>query len=573
MPSCLISVKKLRTRYQNEMPTLHMIHNFITIGLDLCRSWMGTINFKGMRKLPPTPVALNEEEINNFGLEDCRDDLSDEPEDDDVIVDTAEADEEAAEFEETIQKVYLGLRVNDMVKITAKNKFFNEDAIVRRLKDGKVFLRFYTYGSMYEEWMNPGEVRKLTNIEILKGLSGPQQPITQRDIDGPSQGDRRRSYDDEQRPGDIRRNLQDSFGGGPRNRRQDRTADRFQRDGDRDKQQSDGKWNSYKDNERRNKGGAYVDGDVEIRGSERQSQRRNNRDDTREQDDVDGQWGRTSQRQERREKRPSQAGSDGGDWSAFVSPSKQRPSQDQTDDFFASLMTDLSKDLASENGSKGSSNKGSVSGVFSSSEDDFFASLISEIEDESSKPPPQKQTKSLASDEDDFFASLVEDIQNDVPKQNPSKSGRKNTPKAPVQPETDEMDFFATLAQEIEGSPERSTKTKTKNKADELDDFFSNLESSVNSESEDFFAGLETELESELSTDSPQIASRSSQEKETAKKSAPKKTPDNSSTSPKPANGATLDKYTVPELKEMLRGKGLKVTGKKAELIERLTQS
>ena len=49
-------------------------------------------------------------------------------------------------------KVYLGLKVDDMVKVTAKGKFFNEDGIVRRLKEGKIFVRFYTYGTMFEEW-------------------------------------------------------------------------------------------------------------------------------------------------------------------------------------------------------------------------------------------------------------------------------------------------------------------------------------------------------------------------------------------------------------------------------------
>ena len=34
-----------------------------------------------------------------------------------------------------------------------------------------------------------------------------------------------------------------------------------------------------------------------------------------------------------------------------------------------------------------------------------------------------------------------------------------------------------------------------------------------------------------------------------------------------------FDKMTVPELKELLREKGLKVGGKKSELIERLTES
>jgi hypothetical protein len=38
------------------------------------------------------------------------------------------------------------------------------------------------------------------------------------------------------------------------------------------------------------------------------------------------------------------------------------------------------------------------------------------------------------------------------------------------------------------------------------------------------------------------------------------------------ADGGSLGKKTVPALKDMLRERGLKVSGKKAELIERLLQ-
>ena len=56
--------------------------------LDLCRSWMGTVNQKGYKKLPPAPVALNELEIENFGLEDL------------------ESEEEEPEYEKMIKDSY-----------------------------------------------------------------------------------------------------------------------------------------------------------------------------------------------------------------------------------------------------------------------------------------------------------------------------------------------------------------------------------------------------------------------------------------------------------------------------------
>ena len=117
--------------------------------LDLCRTWMGTVNHKGYKKLPPAPVALNELEVENFGLEEeDYEDEDDEPEDE-VIVDSEEEEKTVKDpVDEEALKVYLGLKVEDMIKVTAKNKFYNEDGIVRRLKDGKILVRFYTYGSI-----------------------------------------------------------------------------------------------------------------------------------------------------------------------------------------------------------------------------------------------------------------------------------------------------------------------------------------------------------------------------------------------------------------------------------------
>jgi hypothetical protein len=55
---------------------------------------------------------LNEDEIEKFGLEDLESEEPEESEEEDgVILDTAEADQEAAELEEEVRKVYKGLRV------------------------------------------------------------------------------------------------------------------------------------------------------------------------------------------------------------------------------------------------------------------------------------------------------------------------------------------------------------------------------------------------------------------------------------------------------------------------------
>jgi len=637
-------------------------------GLDLCRSWMGTVNQQGYKKLPPAPLPLNEDEIENFGLENIEELQEEEEEEADIIVDADDdkEDKEAAAIEEVVQNVYKGLRVGDMIKVTAKNKFFDEDGIVRRLKDNKIFLRFYTYGTMFEEWLDPSEVRKLSDEEVLKGLGGPAQPITQRDIDGPDRKDRN---DYGENRGDMRRNLQDTMGGvGQRNRRQDRNERRFSRgDSLQDRDQERKNWDWYKDNERKQRDGAYSDGKTDIRGS---SQRSN------PQGDVDSQWGRGPQQPRQSNRRDSQANS-GDDWSAFVSNSNKPAKKQDTDDFFDSLYNDLSNELENENSGSKPNNGG---------EDDFFGWLMDEIEDdESSKAKSPKAAK--ASEEDDFFASLEMELQDDTP---PKKAKKTSPPSenlddffadlanfdddktggpAPAL-NGDADDFFANLEAELETelttSKPASTKapnqgvaddffadleleletelkaepavkaTKTENaddffadlesdfleiaggveaepevaetKTENADDFFADLESELESDdffattkpattkaptqevADDFFADLELELETELkaepavkatNTEDPadffadlesdfaEIAGGMEAEPEVA---APAMT---TTEAPAPSSGPSLDsgslkKLTVPVLKDMLRDRGLKVSGKKADLIERL---
>jgi len=518
---------------------------------------MGTINIKGHRKLPPSPLCMNEDEIEKFGLEECE---AEEPEEeseeiDGVILDEGVEPEVDPELEQTVQNVYLGLRVGDMVKITAKNKFFNEDAVVRRLKNRKLFLRFFTYGSMYEEWMDPGDVRKLTDVEVLKGLSGPQQPITQRDIDGPSRGEDRGRYQDDR----SRRNMVDNFGGDQK-RRQGRNAERYSNDNGEEAKRNDDNWRSYKDNQRRQQGG-YDDGGLEMQGSKKPQQRRPGvSSDQWAPSDVDGQWGRTSQRQNRREKRMTSS-DEGDDWSAFVSsPSgKNQPSQQETDDFFASLMTDLSNDFGSDRktNNDGNSNKQGMKTntrtptEYSTGEDDFFASLISEIENDTPVAPTtaknnnnrnKKVNTNNIPDDDDFFASLAAELYDDddnIKMRDDNDVGLQRTKSRTGHSDVkrEEDDLLATLEMVV---PKEPTKTKkpsnsktdrrTSNEMDDLDSFFSEIgmlnnvdddsSSSASSssssskasssssssrrlelEEDDFFSQLQTGLDSQIHDD------------------------------------------------------------------------
>lgn len=475
-------------------------------GLDLMRTFMGTVHRKGFKKLPPIPAALSEEEVEKFGLEDEVDmdddkenEVSLDGEGNVVIVDSEEA-EATAEAKKAVREkdieVYQGFKVEDMVKVTKKCQFFDEDGIVRRLKDGKIFVRFYTYGSMYEEWMQPEDLRKLSNLEILKGLSGANRPIMQRDLENSSESQGRRGEEG------FRQVFNPNLGGTkPRNRRQDRTADRFsQRDSvGRADHDADKNWQWYKDQQRGTRTpDDFVDSDGQGFRAGSGNTVRNN-DGRWVEGDPDSQWGRAPQRQERRGpervnarlSKPAARGKD-DDWSSYVSPVKSSPaasklSKTESDSFFDSLVADLSDDLGSSSNRNYASNK-----VDKSSEDDFFASLMSDLADTpinnggaSRNYQPQRETQPkkppVSSSDDDFFASLGKEL--------------------------DEMTVNGIDVEE------------------NLDDFFDSLVPVT-----------------------------------------PKK-----ETKPAPASQSKdFTGMTVPELKELLKARGLKVSGKKSELIERL---
>ena len=532
--------------------------------MDLCRSWMGTINMKGYKKLPPAPLPLSEEEIENFDLENPMWEIDEQEaaspgKQRGIIVDTYENDvkemEEEEAIEVTVKTVYKSLRVEDMIKVTAKNKFNGEDGIVKRLKEGKVLIRFFTYGQTFDEWLDPSDVRKLTDDEIEKGLGGPSAPITQRDIDGPRDDEDRpqRQFDD--------RNSVGAFGGGPaRERRQDREERRFQRDPMSDKKEREN-WNWYKENEKRNQGGGYDDGDgVEFRaGSRSESRRGNDRNNFSAEGDVDSQWGRNNKNNKgRRQQQPQ----DEDDWSSFVSQGssgskskpKNAPSKEETDDFFASLMTDLSKD--SDGGKRGDRPQESAS---ADDDDDFFASLMSEIEDKpSGQDQQQSSQKNNSDDDDDFFASLEREIRGSDSRSNQPSPKKKAAPVASaVSPEED--DFFASLEVELASDLETETES-TPSSIDTTDS---------PSDEDDFFSSLEAELRTDLDDEASETIS------------SPVVEPTAVSSSKKEAlkvpiavfDAASLKKRTVAELKDILRDRGLKLSGKKAELIERITSA
>jgi transcription antitermination factor NusG len=611
-------------------------------GLDLCRSWMGTVNHRGYKKLPPAPLALNEDEIAKFGLEDDNVD-SGAPDgpveaegDDGVILDSPEMDEldRAHAIDPKEIKVYRGLKVEDMVKVTASNKFHNEDGVVRRLKGGKILVRFYTYGSMYEEWLAPGDVRKMSSVEILRGLAGPSQPITQRDLEG--QGGGAATPLSSSAVGPRRTQLQRSndglfqqaFGSSPssqRNRKQDRTANRFRNDRDAfdERSRNDRNWNWYQEQQQQRPKRSISGSDVRSSQMDATGLETDGgyygRDPLR---DVDGQWGRTGKPlRDSRElpknrfgNRRAQSAINGqDDWSSYVSSSTGsaagslasssrsaaesgggRGGEGTLDDFFDSLMDNLSKDLGSSSRSEGD------------------RALPSARWDTAQKPTVvqrKRNDKSDNSNDDDFFASFLSDLASSSgeaaakKKLQPREPSRVRTTRStlgdiddPVESSEDDDVFSAFLSDLDRGSASSRTSSSTIIEVGEASSLSlaadnardgSATNGGYDNDADGFFTSLEAELRSAAAlsdsygdgdepTGDTRIAEESDgareprrtrkvEEKKAASSAPERATPGGTSTL------ADLEKLTVPALKEMLKERGLKVTGKKAELIERLS--
>ena len=531
--------------------------------LDLCRSWMGTVNHKGYKKLPPAPLALNELEIEKFGLEEWQDEdesgvsLDGSTEADDVIVDTKDDSQarNSPQVDESVLKQYLGLKVDDMVKVTGKGKFYNEDGIVRRLKEGKIFVRFYTYGSMFEEWLQPTDVRKLSNEEVLRGLSGPSQPITQREFDRPSRTD---SYDTRSQRNSVG-NFGSPYNNDPsRNRRQDRTQQQYRYDNLSERSRDRKNWEWYKTQQDGRQGYDASDDTWNMRaGTERQSRGKRKDQDWDALSDVDGQWGRQKQPQRRDTQSPNSRGSRDSrdrsavygtdDWSAFVGPtlsgrdpaSNQKPNDSSDDDdFFASLIDDLSDSL------EGGVSSEKASSPKTSKEDDFFDSLMSELTND--KENGDESMTNKIDDGDDFFASLAAEVNAEKSKR-ASRRRTETVQSSQVSPVKDDEDFFASLEKELGDSNDPDWSKEDKGS----EDFFASLE-----KDDDFFSSLANDLDDMLSPSSPRTGSATS--------SSPSKSEGSASST------QDYSTMTVSDLKDMLRERGLKVSGKKSELIERL---
>merc|ERR1711862_324969 len=204
--------------------------------MGLCRSFMGTIRMRnnmGWGTLPSKPMALSPEEVKEFkGLE------------------SKIQNEVNILKEEDMLAVYKGYSVGQMVKVL-NGKFIGEDGVIKRLKNKKLGVRLFTCGSSYDEWFDPKDMRLLTDVETLRGLTGPDKPIYNRDFQEqinpkPKKEIRRRPFTDS-----SGRNFRSVFGSGSgssRNRRQDRVlrGDKFYSKDYENEQNEKRNWENYK---------------------------------------------------------------------------------------------------------------------------------------------------------------------------------------------------------------------------------------------------------------------------------------------------------------------------------------
>jgi len=484
----------------------------------------------------------------------------------------------------------------------------------------------FTYGQIYDEWFDPDAIRPLSDLEVMRGLSGPTVPINQDQFDV-SIGKKDASELEVPMDGDgtggggggsgaLRSSLmQDAGIASGRNRREDRVArgengarDMFGRSADEIKREEEN-WLAYREEKRASQ---RVIGNSELNDmpeateaqklkamgpkkgrdtwgivarsswdggeygfeadSEQEERKRKHRTEQIYSDRPQGRGGRgggrgrggrdssfdqrrdtrgrerNDERDERRSLRPRR---EENDW--ITSSSKAAATDDSSgeeDDFFNSLMSELSDDLSNDDKKQerskgdrhhdnaGPNTRGAAvadrsSKDASDAEDSFFLNLMSELGGAlDDKPASSSQDKGDADfDDDDFFSSLEAELSQ-------SLGGDEK------KEEDDDDDFFASLQQEM-------------GKALAEEDSSSETEDDV---SDDFFSSLMNDVASDLELDSTED-----------KAAAPSSSHALSESHESTPSLDSLASMKVPELKELLRSKGLRVSGKKQELIDRLT--
>ena len=579
--------------------------------LELARSWMGTINRKGHKKLPPIPTPLGSEEIAKFkGLE----------EEQEVFEDMFGGDYTGrTDSGADLMSQYAGYDVGQMVKVLRGN-FEGEDGTVRRLKDGQLMIRMFTYGQTYDEWFDVDAIRPLTDLEALRGLSGPTTPIDQDQFDV-SIGKK----DPESDVSSLRSGLMQSVAGAAsssgRNRREDRVArgetnrDAFGRSVE-ELRKEEQNWLAYREEKRVSGGsststsssGGSDSANAETRMKERLIKK--SKDGPKKGQDTWGikersswnggeyeEYGSSAVEEEKERKRrlveayrdiapPASSGRDGRDGrnngreTSFVDNKNRDNQRRGTDDRRESRDADrqerrpapaMSARQPRDRVNDWSSSTSSNERIRGERRTDYAGPNTS-----SNTRVMDKNRRSAGAEEDSFFANLMSELGGALDE--PTVSTSRGTAKS--QRNLDNDDFFSSLEAELSQSlgdtafGSGTTMQDTKNTEEYSDDdFFANLEQEMGNAlprgrvdentddtfQDNFFSTLLGDVRDEL--ESPR---NEHNELKRNKGSSPP------TTQSSPGRSGDLSALTVPELKDLLRSKGLKVGGNKVELISRL---
>ena len=447
------------------------------MGLSSVRGFMGSSirhQTKRSYKLKPSvPTPITEEEAVNYGLFS----LSKEQQ--------SVANSNATKQESQPDHQFSHLSIGGMVKIL-NGKHKHEDGIVKKIKDGQVNVRLYAYGSIFDEWFDPSNLKTLTEEQVqqtlLKAKANeiPSEPITQQQFT-------EQIYSEENNDSaafttsisDVLSNL----GIKQRNRKQDRKPSAVSEQQQQKLRQERDKWFAST-----------------ISSQKHQSQTNKKNDDN--QFRVNAQWGRpTKQRgDETTIKKQTKPTLDDDYWSNVLT-NNELSGDDENDDFFSDLLAELSS--------------GEIS-------DTTVTTTTTE----------EPQDMKTSSSEDLFFESLEQSLQQR--EQQDTTFQRKSRTKTDI-----DSSLFS------KPSPIKD------NAAAAVD---TSLLSSANEEDDDlFFSKLEDEL-TELLEGGKDM-----------KPSIP-----SSQQSSREAKQEGKQWNTVKDMKEELKKRGLKVSGSKAELYERL---
>jgi len=653
--------RKLRSHGKKNVVEMKVIHSgLVFCKIRLCAKTFETLHFLplgggfqsgiihqiGYKKLPLIPVALSDEELSQFtGLDEHTDELFEKYGEDYNGKGDAGLD---------LMDQYKGFKYDDMVKILTGN-LKGEVAVVKRLKNGKIFVYMGAYGTPIEKWYTTEDIRLLTDSEAIRGLTGDGKLV----IPDGFKKVKRKKKKIKKEDGRWGIKLRNSWSGGERFE----TAPTDQLD------QHDEMQRRIRERKREQSGNKDIENvkttdDIDQISIENDSSVSPGTDSDNKVDDDDFFEGIMSDLSDTLQKK------------ADVAPSPSSNAGDG-DDFFTSLMSDLSSSIddspqgreksqrytsgrqerkeksreksSNTNGrfikddiNDSSSNSNIVPG--DNSEDDFFKSLMSELSDTLEETPSKHisdaQRTSTPSndinDDDDFFNSLLSELssatddnpdssradgesntnqkkdrsqQNDSVLGNGKNDKRGNEVSGTTQdsPITDDDDFFSSLMSELSDSMSDETESSSAQESSNSNDTLKGLDqkhttqqqnelvkekvlqkdeeiaSIDKSEDDDFFNSLMAELEDSVD-DGPNFMEKDVPSHSTSSQAKREEYPDQSKMLNSESNESIktgdiksphntreeLSKLTMPLLKDMLRKQGLKVSGRKNELIERL---